>query len=152
MGAGSRATPTECVEAYAYVHRPFRVLLLRRPPPRGGFWVPVSGKVEPTDPDHRSAALRELREETGLSRVRSADPLDWVVGFVGPDGRPWRLEAFAVELDTPAGPTLSEEHDAFEWSDPADAAERLHFEDNRGAVRRLIEWRRLGRLPRGPNV
>ena len=36
-------------------------------------------------------------------------------------------------------PTLSDEHVAFEWVSAAEASRRLHFPDNRAAVRRLID-------------
>lgn len=127
----------ECVEGYVFVARPPRLLLLRRPPGRGAIWVPVSGKVEPTDPDLESALRRELTEETGFSRFLRLFPLDWTVPFDGPDGRRWRLHAFGAELAEPTTPRLSEEHDAFEWVAVDDAVRRLHYEDNRAAVVRL---------------
>ncbi|MCL3861767.1 NUDIX hydrolase [Actinotalea sp. K2] len=37
---------------------------------KGGFWVQPGGHVDPTDDDLLAGALRELQEETGLSRVR----------------------------------------------------------------------------------
>ncbi|MGI0151755.1 MAG: NUDIX domain-containing protein, partial [Thermoplasmata archaeon] len=81
----------ECVEGYLYVAAPASVLLLRRPPSRGGLWVPVSGKVEPTDPDLLSALRRELREETGFVPAGPPRALDWEVRFQGPNGGRWRL-------------------------------------------------------------
>ncbi len=138
----------ECVEGYLFVREPPRILLLRRPPARGSIWVPVSGRVEPSDADYLHALTRELAEETGFSDPRRIFPLDWHVVFPGPDGRTWRLHAYAVELDRPREPTLSEEHDAFEWVLPREAERRLHFSDNREAVRRLLELTALE--PPGP--
>jgi len=49
------------------VRRDDRVLLIRRAPtlPLGGYWTPVTGRLEPDEPlDH--AARREVREEVGL--------------------------------------------------------------------------------------
>ena len=127
----------ECVEGYVFVAGPPTLLVLRRPPSRGSIWVPVSGKVEPTDRDLPSALRRELAEETGFDRARRLFPLNWTVRFEGPDGRPWRLHAFGVELDRAEDPRLSDEHDAFAWL-PFDAATaRLHYADNRSAVDRL---------------
>ena len=127
----------ECVEAYVFVAAPARFLILRRPPERGRIWVPVSGKVEPTDPDLESALRRELAEETGFTRFRRLFSLHWHVRFDGPDGRPWRLHAYGVELAREEPPVLSREHEAFEWVDRDEALRRLHYEDNREAVRRL---------------
>jgi 8-oxo-dGTP pyrophosphatase MutT (NUDIX family) len=97
----------------------------------------VSGKVDPGDRDYPSALRRELGEETGWHDFLRVFPLGWEVPFTGPDDRLWRLHAFGVELDGPRPPTLSAEHEAFEWLPFSAAIERLHYEDNREAVRRL---------------
>ncbi|HYA54325.1 MAG TPA: NUDIX domain-containing protein [Thermoplasmata archaeon] len=130
----------ECVEGYLFANPPLEVLLFRRPPARGRFWVPVSGKVEPTDRDFPSALCRELEEETGL-RYRTGDLLDleWQVPFRADDGETWRLHAFAVQVPRSFEPRLSSEHDAAEWVTADEAARRLHFEDNRAAIARLRE-------------
>ena len=147
MADNAPETPVqECVEGYLFSGRPPRLLVLRRPPARGRIWVPVSGKVEPTDPDLESALRRELAEETGERRPLPLLPLDWEVVFDGPDGRPWRLHGFGVELPEEIVPRLSEEHDAFAWLDPEQAIERLHYPDNREAVGRLLA--RLRAAPR----
>lgn len=148
--AGGGPVDQECVEGYIYVAAPLALLLLRRPPARGGFWVPVSGKVDPTDPDFASALRREVVEETGFVPVRPVEPLDWSVRFEGPDGGRWRLHAFAIELDARYAPALSPEHDAYRWSSLAEAQSTLHFPDNREAARRLLD-RLVGRpSPRPP--
>jgi len=128
----------ECVEGYLFVRRTRQVLLFRRPPARGRIWVPISGKVDRTDRNLSAALRREIAEETGFRRTRRISPLRWVFQFRGPDGGRWRLHAFAVELPGPARPQLSEEHDAFEWLEPAEAVRRLHYRDNRTALRRLL--------------
>jgi 8-oxo-dGTP pyrophosphatase MutT (NUDIX family) len=145
--AGNDApTDQECVEAYLYAGRPPRILIFRRPPDRDRIWVPVSGKVDPSDTDLESALRRELREETGFGDLVRLFYLDWSVPFEGPDGRRWRLHAYGAELPGELVPTLSREHEEFEWVEPAEAIRRLHYEDNREAVRRLVD-----RL-RGPPV
>lgn len=143
----------ECVEAYLFIRRPLTVLLFRRPPSRGRIWVPVSGKVDPSDRNLSAAVRREVAEETGFTRLRRVSPLRWVFRFRGPDGGRWRLHAFAVELPSRGLPRLSDEHDAFEWLDPTSAVLRLHYRDNRTALRRLL--RGVGRdqgksSPRNP--
>ena len=45
----------------------WRCLLLRRAPASGGYWQGVSGRVEAFDASLRAAALREIREETGIA-------------------------------------------------------------------------------------
>jgi len=130
----------ECVEGYLFATPPLELLLFRRPPTRGGFWVPVSGKVEPKDADFRSALSRELDEETGLRCPPEAlIDLDWAVPFRADNGETWRLHAFGVRVPRSFEPRLSAEHDAAEWVTPEEAARRLHFDDNRAAVERLRE-------------
>ncbi len=129
----------ECVEGYVFARAPLELLLLRRPPARGRIWVPVSGKVEPSDADLEQALRRELREETGMTDPRRIEPLDWHVPFPASNGETWRLHAYAVEVDRPAAVTLSDEHEAFAWVSPDEAVRRLHYPDNRAAVARLLE-------------
>jgi len=137
----------ECVEGYLYANPPLELLLFRRPPARGRIWVPVSGKVEAEDRDLEAAVRREIREETGLT-VDHLLPLDWHVPFRADNGEVWRLHAFAAEVPRDFSPALSDEHEAFEWVSAAEALRRLHFDDNREAVRRLSA--RLGLA--APNV
>ena len=131
------AIARECVEGYLFASPPVELLLFRRPPARGRIWVPVSGKVDPSDADLESALRRELLEETGLRSPRRILPLDWHVPFRADNGETWRLHAYAVEVDRGFVPRLSDEHEAAEWVAPDEAVRRLHFEDNRAAVIRL---------------
>lgn len=146
--AAKPAIDQECVEAYLFVRNPLQVLVLRRPPRRGRIWVPVSGKVDPSDATPEDAIQREVSEETRLGGHGPPIPLDWQVRFEGPDGRRWRLHAYAVELGEALEPTLSDEHDDFAWLSPAAARDRLYFSDNRAALDRLVE--RLDRIPPAP--
>lgn len=132
----------ECVEGYLFSRPPLRLLIFRRPPSRGRIWVPISGKVEPTDRDLEAALRRELSEETGLTRPTAVTSLDWHVRFRTDNGEIWRLHAYGVEVAASFEPRLSAEHEAAEWVDPGEAKRRLHYDDNRAAVGRLCE--RLG--------
>ncbi|MHB1434875.1 MAG: NUDIX domain-containing protein [Thermoplasmata archaeon] len=149
MAVRSARIVRECVEGYLYSPEPLRLLLFRRPPERGGIWVPISGKVDPGDSSLESAMRRELAEETGLLEPRRVDPLEWHVPFDGPAGEPWRLHAYAIEVADGWIPTLSPEHEAFEWTTAPEAGRRLHYPDNRAAVGRLVRW--LGGSPAGPS-
>jgi 8-oxo-dGTP pyrophosphatase MutT (NUDIX family) len=142
------AIARECVEGYLFAAPPVELLLFRRPPARGRIWVPISGKVDPSDADLESALRRELFEETGLRSPRRIVPLDWHVPFRADHGETWRLHAYAVEVRRDFEPRLSSEHEAAEWVAPDEAVRRLHFEDNRAAVHRLLE--RVGTS--SPNV
>lgn len=132
----------ECIEGYIFLRDPLRILLFRRRPSRGRIWVPIQGKVDPSDRSLHAALYRELAEETGFQTFRSVAPLRWVVRFRGLDGKLWRLHAFSVELPQRRRPRLNEEHEAFAWLEAPEALRRLHFPDNRVALRRLL--RRIG--------
>ena len=128
----------ECVEGYLFAAPPVELLLFRRTPARGEIWVPISGKVEPSDPDLESALRRELSEETGLASARRVFSLDWQVRFRADNGEVWRLHAYGVEVERRFRPTLSAEHETFEWLPVQSARSRLHYVDNRTAVDRLV--------------
>lgn len=152
MAAPSARIQRECVEGYLYSPDPLRILLFRRPPERGRIWVPISGKVDPQDPSLEAAMRRELAEETGLRTPRRVDPLEWHVPFDGPQGEPWRLHAYAIEVEAGWSPTLSPEHEAFEWTTASEAQRRLHYPDNRAAVHRLVLWLGGPSEARGPRA
>jgi 8-oxo-dGTP pyrophosphatase MutT (NUDIX family) len=142
----------ECVEGYLFHTPPLRMLIFRRPPSRGQIWVPVSGKVDPTDPDFLGALRRELIEETGIRDPTRVFPLDWHVTFEVSPGVTWRLHAYGVELPRELIPVLSVEHERFEWVAPEEAVKRLHYEDNREAVRRLVSMLGNASATRPPNL
>ncbi len=118
-----------------------RVLLLRRSPERGGFWQPVTGRIEPGE-SPEAAAGRELSEETGYpGPVRS---LEYRHGFALTPGvnrvREGTLvvaeeHAFVAQLGAAADPQLSHEHTAHAWFAPEQAAAQVPFAGLRKAIR-----------------
>ncbi len=135
----------ECVEGYLFADPPLELLIFRRPPARGRIWVPISGKVEPSDASFEAALARELTEETGLVEPRRVVPLDWHVKFRSEQGPVWRLHAYGVEVPRAFAPRLSDEHEEAAWVSATEARARLHYEDNRAAVDRLAEVLGSGR-------
>jgi len=117
------------------------VLLLKRTRERGGFWQPVTGRIEPGEAP-LAAARRELLEETGAD-VEVA-PLGYRHGF-GLDpavlGRPpgqLRLcdeEAFVARLPPGFTPRLSDEHDEAAFVPAEVAAKQPRFAGLRKAIR-----------------
>ena len=150
----------EVVQAYLFSNQPLRLLIFHRTPEKagvgGGFWSPVSGRVEPSDRSYEAAMRREVREETSLAQPRRIVPLDWEVIFDAPNhsGEVWRLHAYGVEVEPGWTPMLNDEHDAFEWVTVSEAVSRLHYGDDREAVGRLVERLALSSAPEagGPSA
>jgi 8-oxo-dGTP pyrophosphatase MutT (NUDIX family) len=119
VGSGTSADPRLIIELWLAVPREggWDLLMCRRVPKRGGFWQGVSGRVETSDATLRSAALRELEEELGLTSADVTTMLDLEQSYDFPSfsgEQVYRKRCFAVVLPqgtTPASVTLSEEHD-----------------------------------------
>ena len=122
---------------------PVRFLLLRRTPARGGWWQAVTGSVEDGE-DLETAARREVREETGLAATVDFVDLDFAFPFeftkYGGEGPLAAVKhSFGIETAGEAVRT-GEEHDAWEWVTYQEALDRLTWEDNKEAFRRLKQY------------
>jgi 8-oxo-dGTP pyrophosphatase MutT (NUDIX family) len=113
-------------EVLVVVRRDDEFLVLHRSPAYDAFWHLVAGAVEPgeTEPE---AAVRELREETGLDAGTALVELGRRFAYPLVEGTSEvTVECFVV--DAPAGwePILNEEHDDYRWC-WVEEAERLLF-------------------------
>ncbi len=122
-----------------------RVLLLRRTAARGGFWQPVTGRIEPGEV-HLEAASRELREETGaevpvaLLRYRHGFAREPEHSGQPAGSFPVLAEetAFAARVADDFEPRLGDEHDAHRWCVLSEAMELLPFAGLRRAARLAV--------------
>ena len=135
LGRGTHDEPRLVVETWLAVPTPegWRVLMLRRAPGHGGFWQGVSGRVESTDESLRAAALREIREETGLAEGVTVFDLGRWIDFQGFTGTRYRKRSLGAVLPFGVTPTLvrlCEEHDACDVVTFSEARSRIRWPEN----------------------
>jgi lipoyl(octanoyl) transferase len=133
------------------------VLLLKRRDDRGGYWQPVTGRVEPGE-SPMQAAERELFEETGLEAA--VEPLGYVHAFglgeeTGTAPPLYEEEAFAAVSSAGARVHLDPaEHSEFAWATPDEAERRVPWPGLRRAIRLAVQrgeqHARVGRAPLSP--
>ena len=122
------------------VTRGEEVLLLRRTPERGGFWQPVTGRMEEGETPFE-AATRELAEETGLEL--SPAPLDYVHSFAFGDAVPPQVieeHAFHARLPEDAQVRVDPtEHDEAAFFPRDEALSLLPFKGLKVAVQKALD-------------
>ena len=131
-----------------YVIRPlrdgWRVLILQR-----GLdtrcptaWESVHGHIEPGE-EPEDAAVREVREETGLEVARLYSVT--VQPFYLHRSHTVQLAVvFAAFVDEPAAVTLGAEHQRSEWLGLTEALDRFHWPREREALREIAQLLRTG--------
>lgn len=142
------------VSVLVIVHTPELDVLLLERAARPGYWQSVTGSLDREDEPLEDAALRELREETGVDAPRSSLQR-WNVAYTFEIYAQWRhrfaagtthnLEhAFSVELPAPRHVRLAaQEHTAYQWLPWRGALAQCFSWSNRDAIRMLPERRTL---------
>lgn len=129
--------PIRSATVSVFILRPARggheALLLRRRGTLEGQWCQVAGKLEPGERAWE-AALREVREETGLAiaRLYSAD---YCEQFYEPERDAISIiPVFVGFVEHDAAVTLNEEHSEFRWVSFDEAANMVAFPSQRAAL------------------
>ena len=113
-------------EVIVFVRRGDQVLAVHRSPDNGAYWHSVAGGVEEGE-TYAEAAVRELREETGLDTT--VEPLERTFAYNG-----IRVESFVAVAPAGWEPTLDWEHDDYRWCSPNEAATLLYWPEPREIV------------------
>ena len=103
-----------------------------------GTWQAVHGKIEPGETAWQ-AALREMREETGLA-PECFHQVDAVNTFyLARQDVIHHCPSFAARVAADAQVALNDEHDAYDWLDVESAIARFPWPGLRRAVREIVE-------------
>jgi len=132
-------------EVFILVRRGDQYLVLLRSPRQGSYWHCVAGALEPGE-DFAQAAVRELREETGLdaevvdlhrtivySLAEEPERLpDYAAGTTHIE-----VHAFLAEAPPDWEPTLDWEHDEYRWCSAAEGADLLYWPEPADVLRQV---------------
>lgn len=124
--------PGEVNAAGGVVVRHGRVCLVHRP--RYDDWTLPKGKLDPGE-SFEDAALREVREETGL-RCRLLAELD-AARYRDDRGRPKLVRYWLMEVAGDDGFTANEEVDELRWVAVQEAVQLLTYDHDRSLVAAL---------------
>ena len=136
------------LEVLVFVRRGAQVLVVHRAPYLGSYWHSIAGGVEPGETE-LDAAIRELREETGLDAGDDLFAIGHRFSYSLDEDPPARRRLFPpgttdVEVETfvavvPEGwePELDHEHDDYRWCSAEEARELLRWDDVKDALGRV---------------
>jgi len=135
------------VSALVLIHTADLQVLMMERADKVGYWQSVTGSIETNETPY-DAAIREVKEETGLNAV-DYDFQDWQVSNIYEIYPHWRYRypegvtenvehQFGLMLPEPLPITLApNEHVHYEWVDWREAAQRVFSWTNVDALKRL---------------
>jgi dATP pyrophosphohydrolase len=129
----------EWSEVMIHVRRGAEFLVAHRSAESGGYWHTIAGKVEEGE-ESPAAAIRELREETGLEVEGLADLGEFAYvreNWEEAPGLRVHVKAFLVDVAPGWEPVLNEEHDEYRWLPRDEAAELLFWPEPAQLLRAL---------------
>jgi len=130
---------SEWSEVLIHVRRGHEFLVAHRSLDSGGYWHPIAGTVEQGEAFH-VAALRELREETGLEGAELLPLGEFAYireSWEEEPGLRVHVQAFLVDVERGWEPELNEEHDEYQWLPREEAAELLFWPEPAVLLRSL---------------
>lgn len=145
-------TPKHPVSVLVLVHTPALEMLMLERATRPGWWQSVTGSLDSLAEPPATAALREVREETGIE-APAHDLRAWNLAYTFEIYPQWRHRftpgtthntehVFSLELPRKVDVTLAlQEHRASRWLPWREAASECFSWSNRDAIRILGQQR-----------
>jgi ribonuclease P protein subunit RPR2 len=145
--AEDRKIQLECI-VFRENDNKIEFLLLKRIQKKGGFWQPISGGFEKTDKSLLDAALRELKEETNISKediikiYENVHYFEFTKHYLTNKKIPKIKEyvyGFKIKNDVKIdiNQNISKEHEEIKWVSFKEALELLKWKDNKDALEKL---------------
>ena len=129
----------EWSEVLIHVRRGDEFLVAHRSPDSGAYWHTIAGTVEAGE-ESDAAAIRELREETGLEAEQLLELGEFAYVRESWEEKPGlrvHVRAFLVDVAPDWEPELNEEHDEYRWLSRDEAAQLLFWPEPAQLLRAL---------------
>lgn len=128
---------------YRRINEKIEFLILKTNKKRGGFFQPVTGKVEFKE-DLLDAAKREVEEETGITKYLKIVEDFYSFKYPIPGRLKYKVSfkefeehVFAMEISPEDNIKISDEHEEYKWCNYNDAYDMIEFETNKYALKKL---------------